>query len=192
MEEIPKGTGGFINPEKVLAQLDIKEGMKIADFGCGHGYFSLPVAKIVKNNGHVWAIDVLNDSLEYVRSMAQSENISNIETIRGNLETVGGSKIADNAADRVLLHNILFQSQKKIDIIKEAKRVLKSGGFLEVMDWLPVSSNQGESKKATFGPQEGWRISAEEARRLAETEGFSFYKNFDAGEYHYGLIFIKS
>ncbi len=183
MVEIPKGTGGFINPEKVLAQLDIKEGMKIADFGCGHGYFSIPVAKMVKADGHVWAVDVINDSLEYVNSSAQSENILNIETVRGDLETAGGSKIADNAADMVLLHNVLFQSQKKTDIIREAKRVLKSGGFFEVMDWLP--------EKAAIGPQEGWRISADEVKRLAEAEGFTFHKNFDAGEYHYGLVFVK-
>ncbi|TSC53781.1 MAG: methylase involved in ubiquinone/menaquinone biosynthesi [Parcubacteria group bacterium LiPW_39] len=181
--DLPSGTGGFINPEKVLAQLGIKEGMKIADFGCGHGYFSIPVAKMVEPEGKVYAVDVLTEALEAVRSRSQLENVLNIETIRGNLEAAGGSKIADGAVDMVLLHNVLFQSQKKADIIKEAKRVLKSGGFFEITDWL--------SEKSAIGPQEGWRISAEEAKRLVELEGFIFQKNFDAGEYHYGSVFTK-
>ncbi len=191
--DLPQGTGGFINPEKVLAQLDIKEGMKIADFGCGHGYFAIPVAKMVEPEGKVWAVDVLAEALEAVRSRSQLENVLNIETVRGNLEAAGGSKIADGAVDMVLLHNVLFQSQKKSDIIREAKRVLKSGGSFEITDWLPVSTftERGELEKATIGPQEGWRISAEETKKLVQAEGFVSNRSFDAGEYHYGLIFIK-
>jgi len=178
-----KEGGSFINPLKVLIQLAISSGSQIADFGCGHGFFTLPAAKIVGENGRVWAIDVLSEALEAVRSRAEIEGIKNIEIIRGNLEKLGGSKIPDSAADVVLLHNVLFQSQKKNEILKEAHRVLKPGGFLDIIDWLP--------EKASFGPQEGWRLSVEEAKKIAAEEGFDFFNNFDAGEYHFGLIFVK-
>ncbi len=183
MEELPKGTGGFLQPQKVLDQLGIKEGMSVADLGCGHGYFTIPAAKMVGKDGKVYAVDVLSDALEAVRSRAQMENVSNIEALRGNLEVLGGSKIADESMDLVLIHSVLFQSQKKSGIIKEIKRVLKPGGMLELADWL--------SQKGTIGPQEGWRIPADEIQKLVEAEGFSFQRSFDAGEYHYGLIFIK-
>ncbi len=182
--DFPKGTGGFMNPEKVLAQLGVRSEMKIADFGCGHGYFAIPVAKMVGPAGKIYAVDVLAEALDAVNSQTRLENIGNIETVRANLETLGGSKIPDNSIDLVLLHNVLFQTQKKSDVLKEAKRVLKPGGFLDLIDWQPAN--------AAIGPQGGWRIGPEEAKQLAQTEGFAFQHDFDAGQYHYGLNFLKS
>ena len=180
---MPTGTGGFINPEKVIGQLGLKPGLAVADFGCGHGYFALPVAKAVGKEGRIFAIDVLSEALEAVRSRAQLEGIANIETIRGNLEAPGGSSLPDVAVDLVLLHNVLFESQKKAAIIKEAKRVLKTGGLFILIDW--------RKDNPSLGPQAGWRISLDEAKALAQEEGFVFNKVFDVGQYHYGLMFIK-
>ena len=182
-EKFTGGSGGFINPQKVIDQLDIKPGMKVADFGCGHAYFTLPVSRAVGKDGRVYAIDVLPEALEAVRSRAQLAGAVNIETIRGNLESLAGSGLSENSMDTVLLHNVLFQSEKKPAIIKEAKRVLKSGGIFVLIDW--------RKETLVIGSPEGWRISLDEAKALTQEEGFVFNKVFDAGEYHYGLIFIK-
>jgi ubiquinone/menaquinone biosynthesis C-methylase UbiE len=190
MINMEKGTGGFINPEKVIGQLDVKRGMTVADFGCGHGYFTIPVARLVGSEGRVFAIDVLAEALEAVRSRAQIEQITNIETIRGNLETYCGSGLPERSVDMVLLHNVLFQSNKKIEIIKEAKRVLRISGIFMVADWLPVSSLSAV-EKAVIGPPDNQRLLVDEARKLVGDQDFKFLRDFDAGEYHYGLIFIK-
>lgn len=184
------GTGGFINPEKILLQVGLKEGITLADFGCGHGYFTVPAGKIIGKEGKVYAVDILGESLEAVDSRARLEGIVNILTKRGNLEILGGSGIKDGIVDVVLLHNVLFQSQKKLDILKEAGRILKTGGTLVLIDWLPVLEATGES--AAFGPQGGWRISVQDAKDLAKEEGFIFDRSMDAGEYHYGLIFTRA
>lgn len=188
-ETFPKGTGGFLQPEAVLAQLDIKEGMKIADFGCGHGYFSILLSRAVGKTGKVFAVDVLTEALEAVRSKAQQNNLTNLETIRGNLELTMGSKLPPDSVELVLLHNVLFQSQKKDDILKESKRVLSPGSKLVLIDWLPDLQDV-QKDEFKLGPQDG-RISAGEAKYLAQGAQFDFLRQFDAGKYHYGLIFGK-
>ncbi len=176
-----EGTGGFSQPGTILDQLDIRDNMTIADFGCGHGYFSLPLAKRV-SQGKVYALDVLEEALQAVKSRAEIEKISNIETVRANLEVAGGSKLADQSVDLVILANILFQSQKKEEVLKEAERVLKKSGQLVIVDWLAGSS---------LAPKEGWFISKEEACQLAESQGLSLVKELTMDNQHYGIYFKK-
>ncbi|MDD5589728.1 MAG: class I SAM-dependent methyltransferase [Candidatus Portnoybacteria bacterium] len=180
--DFPPGSGGFLNPKKVLDSLEIRPTSVVADFGCGHGYFTIPLAKAVGSEGQVFAVDLRKDCLEEVKERAVSEGLGNIETIRGNLEVPGGSKTPDDSCDVVFLANILFQNQKKQEIIVEARRVLKPGGKMIIIDWEPTLSHLAGS---------GWRISPEEIQRMASEQRFSFERTFDAGEYHYGMIFKK-
>lgn len=169
----------FLNPQKVLSELELRENMIAADFGCGSGGWVIPLAKSLKE-GKVVAIDILEEPLSALKSRAQLEKISNIETARRDLEK--GSGLGDDSLDLVLATNLLFQVEDKNAILKEIKRVLKKDGKTLIVDWLPG---------APLGPEAG-RVSPEEVKRLAKELGLKLKKEFEAGAYHYGLIFKKS
>jgi len=179
---MPKGTGGFLKPEETIKELSIKQGMRIADFGCGAGYFTIPLAEMVGQKGKVYAFDILKTALESVRSRAKSAGLLNIETVWSNLETLNASKLKNESIDLVLLANILFQSSKKADIIKEAKRILKRGGKLVVIEW---------KKNQVMGPPEKFIVDKDLVRGIAEKQDFKFDKEFPAGQGHWGMIFVK-
>lgn len=176
------GTGGFLNPEETLKQLNIAKGMQVVDFGCGAGYFVIPMAKMVSEQGKIYALDVQDSALESVRSKAKIEGLFNIVVRRCNLEVLNSSGLDNNSMDLILLSNILFQSDNKPGIIKEAVRVLKKSGELAIIDWR---ANQ------LLGPSKELIVPIEEIKEMTEKSGLIFKKDISIDKYHWGMIFTK-
>ena len=173
----------FINPKQVIDNLNLKPGMRVADFGCGSGDITILMAKTVGDSGEVFAIDVLISALESVQGKASLENIRNIKTIRSNLEILKNSGLDNNSMDLVLLANILFQSKLKKNIIEEAKRVLKSGARVVIIDWKSFAEK--------LGPPKNLRVNKEKIKKIAKQLDFKISREFDLGEYHFAMELVK-
>ena len=167
----------FLNPEKVLKELRLKENMIAADFGSGSGGWAIPLAKKLEE-GRVYAIDILEEPLSVLRSKAKSEKILNIEVIKSDVEKT--SRLFENSCDLVLMTNLLFEVEDKKKVLEEGKRVLKKGGRILVVDWKEC---------VTFGPKE--KVSPEEVKKIASEINLKLEKEFEAGSFHYGLVFTK-
>ena len=172
----------FLNVERIVSELNIAPNETIADFGAGHGFFTIAFAKRVGPSGQVFAIDVLSTALESIRSQAKIEGLFNIKIIRGNLEKPGGSNLPADSCDLVLIANVLFQVPDKPSLIEEAKRVLKDNGRLAVIEWKPYIA---------VGPLKTSRLSEAELKQLVLSKGFSEIGSINAGTHHYGFIFNK-
>ena len=171
---------GFLKPEEILKQLDLREDMIAADFGSGSGGWALPLAQILKE-GKVYAIDILEEPISALKSRAEILKIFNIEVVLSDIEKKNGSKLKDNHLDLVLITNLLFEAEDKKEVLAEGKRVLKKGGKILVVDW---------KKDSSLGPKQG-RASVEEVKEIAKNLDLKLEKELDAGNYHYGLVFTK-
>ncbi len=174
----------LIDPDKIFEKISLSEGKRVADLGCGRtGHFVFPAVKIVGDKGIVYAVDVVKNILDSIKSMARSEGYDNVQTVWSDIEMPGKTPIPENSLDAAFYVNVLFQLKNKVGAIKEAARMLKPGGYLVVVDWA--------KKLGTLGPAEQSMLSPEEAMRLAAQENLKFVDKVDAGEYHYSLIFEK-
>lgn len=171
----------FSDPASNLAKLGLTDGMKVVDLGAGSGFYSVQAAKTVGSGGRVYAVDVQKDLLERMRTVAGNQGIRNIEVVWGNAEKIGGTKLREAIADRVISSNILFQIEKLDDFCLEIKRILKPGGKVLVVDWSDVSPM---SPPSVFPPTK--------AQALFEKNGFTLEDSFNAGDHHYGLIFTRN
>lgn len=175
----------LINPAFVLGEVGVGEGMTVADLGCGsHGFFVFQASEMVGDKGVVFAVDIQKSVLEAIDSKIRLDNVSNVKTVRADLEVVGaGSAIPNSSLDRNFLINTLYQTKDCTAVCREAARMLKAGGKLLIVEWKKTA--------APFGPAPDRRVAQETARQCAEAAGLILEKNFNAGQYHYGMVFVK-
>lgn len=179
-DPIARATTGFAEPRENVLKIGITDGMRIADFGAGSGAYSIASARVVGPEGKVYAIDVQNDLLTRIKNMAAKEHLNNIDIVWGNIEVPHGTRIKDHSVDRVIISNVLFQTDHKNEVLKEARRVLKPTGKVAVIDWLDSFGGLGPEKKSVVGKAE--------ALKLLDAGGFSIVSEFTAGAHHYGIV----
>ena len=159
----------FLNPENIVKQLPLESGMTVADLGAGTGSYSIPIAKRVAP-GKVYAVEVVKDLVNSIKDAARKEGLSNVEIIWGDIESPGGTKLADGSVNLVVMSNVLFQVESKEGLLVEAKRILKPRGHVLVIDW-----------KASFGgtgPRESEVISPDTAKKMFLNSGFDLLAAF--------------
>jgi len=183
---MPASTGGntLIDVNLLFSKAQIEDRMKVADLGCGSsGHFVFPGAKIVGKRGIMYAVDILRTALEAISKRARVENLANIKTVWSNLEIFGATKIEAGSLDVGLLINTLYQSHKRAEILRESIRLLKKNGKLVIVEWKNIAT--------PFGPPAEEKVKKELVENAAKKLGLKPEDEFEAGPYHYGLIYIK-
>ena len=75
----------FTNPEQNISRLGLTEGMRVADFGAGTGFYSKAASAKVGYTGKVYAIEVQKDLVKRLENDIANWGISNIDCIWGDI-----------------------------------------------------------------------------------------------------------
>jgi ubiquinone/menaquinone biosynthesis C-methylase UbiE len=129
----------FHNPEKILRGL-VRKGQVVADIGCGPGLFSIPLAKMVGEEGRVIAADIQEKMLEYVRRKAEKAGVaSRIELHQSQRDKLGIKEQVDFALAFYMAHEV----PDKDAFFKEIVTLLKTEAhFLLVEPKMHVSASR--------------------------------------------------
>ena len=172
----------FINPETIVANMGLRPGSKVTDFGSGAGFYALAAAKVVGNNGRVAALDVQDSKLTATKSATVQKGYSNVEVYRADLEKPF-DQIPHGGEDGVILASILHEVKNREALLKNAYALLKSKGLLLVVDW--------QTEHSPFGPAMDKRISKQDLRKMIEAMGMRHVKDLNGELYHYAMVFEK-
>jgi ubiquinone/menaquinone biosynthesis C-methylase UbiE len=169
-------------PDRVMADLNVRPGTTIADVGCGAGYFVFRLAKAVGESGKVLAADIDKGALKAVRARAEKEHLTQVETVPGEPTD---PKLRPKSADAVLLCDVLHEvpAEQRQPLVQSTVRAIKPGGFLFLIDYR-------KSREVTFDPYEKL-IPREDLVKMATRAGLVLDAEFHYLKFQVFLRFRK-
>ncbi|MBI2817093.1 MAG: methyltransferase domain-containing protein [Acidobacteria bacterium] len=117
--------------DEVLAVLNLKPGMVVADLGAGSGIFARPMAKAVGPKGKVYAVDIDKGLLDYINERAKKENVNNIVTVLGEYSD---PKIPKKDVDLAFFNDVLHHIENRATYLKALARYIKPTGQVVIVE----------------------------------------------------------
>jgi ubiquinone/menaquinone biosynthesis C-methylase UbiE len=184
--EIPPGAGSssidLIDVDLLFKALALKPGISVVDLGCGPGDYSIPIAKIIGKEGRVYAVDLWEGCIEFLKSEIERLGIGNIEPLLADMSRrlpfEGGS--VDACLMATILHD-LKDNQSHDATLTEVKRFLKKGGIFAIVEFT--------KRDGPPGPPASIRLSPDETAMLVEPHGFIRKGLYDLGPCTYLMVY---
>jgi len=139
----------FFSPMQILQGTDIHPGQTVLEIGCGTGFFTLSVARLLGDQGRLVAMDVLPVSVETVTKKVQTAGLKNVNVIQGDALN---TKLAAESMDVVLIFGVIPAPMLPMNqLLSEMRRIIKPQGIMAV--WPPSWVHQTivQSKLFTLG-----------------------------------------
>jgi ubiquinone/menaquinone biosynthesis C-methylase UbiE len=128
----------FDDPAKTLKATGIKPGQQVLEVGCGPGFFTIPAAKLVGDDGCVHAIDLHPLAIKAVEEKLQKSGLTNVKVTLADAAKTG---LPSDSIDLAFLFGVAHALPLE-QVLPELHRVLKPGGTLavQVSPWWSPSS----------------------------------------------------
>jgi arsenite methyltransferase len=138
-EAVSLGCG---NPT-MLAKL--APGQVVLDLGSGAGLDVLLSARRVSPGGHAYGVDMTDEMLDLAKGNAQKSGVTNATFLKGTIENV---PLPDASVDVVISNCVINLAEDKAAVIREAFRVLRTGGLFAVADMVELETLDPTIKKS--------------------------------------------
>ena len=152
------------NPKKIVGPY-IKKGDTVIDIGCGPGFFSIEMAKLVGKNGKVIAVDLQEKMIAHVKKKADKHAMQDrMEFRQCDANAIG----LNRKADFILAYYMVHETPSQLHFMEEARGMLKDGGKMLVVEpkmhvsksifaQMLQEAEQAGLKAMDFPPKKGGR-----------------------------------
>lgn len=136
--------------DDVLERLALTPGQAVADVGCGSGFYTLELARMVGGEGRVYGVDIQGESLAFLEERIEAlgcPGCGEIELVHNALDDVA---LPPESVDAMLMAHLDFYAYRPM--LAESQRMVASslaalrpgGRLVVVQDMRPVPGARGE------------------------------------------------
>ena len=118
------------NPQKILGPY-IREGMVVMDLGCGPGFFSIELARLVGKSGRVIACDLQEGMLRKLRGKIEGTELEQSITLCRCQEN---QICVSERVDFVLVFYVAHEVSDQAQLFSEIAAILSPGGQVLVVE----------------------------------------------------------
>jgi ubiquinone/menaquinone biosynthesis C-methylase UbiE len=129
--------GLTLHSAKIFPSLDVREGDRVVDAGCGFGDTAIQLARLVGPAGSVLAVDCCDGFLAYGRQDAKAAGISNVTFLEADVQSYPFKPVHDFCFSR--FGTQFFENP--VAGLRNMRATLKPGGTMTMVVWRGIKDN---------------------------------------------------
>jgi ubiquinone/menaquinone biosynthesis C-methylase UbiE len=162
----------------LLEALEIRPGQKVCDMGCGNGFYTLALARLVGPTGLVYAVDIQPEMLRLLRARLTEERVKNVRPLLG---TASDPRLPSESCDLVLCVDVYHEFSHPAEMLARMHDSLRDGGRLVLAEF------RGEDPAVPIKPLH--KMTKAQVRAELEPAGFRLVREFDRLPWQHLLFF---
>lgn len=163
---------------RMREELKLKPGMSVCDMGSGNGYHTIPMAEAVGKDGKVYAVEIQPEMIEMLKSRAEKQGITHIETILGESHD---PKLPPNSCDLILLVDVYHEFAHPQQMLAGMRQALKPGGQLVLVEF------RAEDDSVPIKPEH--KMSKEQINKELTLNGYKLVREFNDLPWQHMMFF---
>ena len=165
---------------RMVAALDLRAGQVVCDLGCGVGYVTLPMAKLVAPEGRILAVDVQPEMLAGLEKRAAEAGVTNVERI---LAGPADPKLAPASCDLVLMLDVYHELGYPEQVLRSVRAALKPRGQVVLIEF------RAEDPEVPIKPEH--KMTRAQVERELAANGFRLARAFEELPWQHMLFFER-
>jgi SAM-dependent methyltransferase len=165
----------------LLRELKLKPGMIVADFGCGNGFYTLQIAKLIQPGGRVLAVDIQPEMLDLLRDRMKEQHIDNVDPI---LCTTTDPKLPADKVDLILVVDVYHELSNPPQVLAGLRKALAPNGRVALVEF------RAEDPKVPIKPLH--KMSKAQIMKEWPANGFKLTDDFEGLPWQHLMFFQRA
>ncbi|MFT5127608.1 MAG: HEAT repeat protein/protein-L-isoaspartate O-methyltransferase [Rhodothermales bacterium] len=164
----------------MIRALELKPGQVVADLGCGNGYHSLMMARLVGETGKIYGVDIQKEMLTMLTKRAAAAEVANVVPVLGKY---WDPNLPANSIDVALIVDAYHEFSHPTRMLKGIYKALKPDGVVVFLEYR-MEDPEVPIKKLH-------KMSKAQVNKELVANGFKLVKSFDELPWQHMLWYGK-